>query len=354
MNNLRKKSLIAAFLIILGTAPAISAASMWSNLYQAATKTKLRTLVTGTLAAYALHRTVQSIARQVTTTLEHAKLASTAPERVNATGPVVTIGVHGFGDSGIHFKEFIAHTFRIPANQIIVPEMQDSRVLPAGQDRASCLGQAADIAIIKRTYDAEIAKGNRVRFIAVSRGASALIMFLGLCKPNPRNIESIICQSPFDDVENVAAHLIRFAGKIPLLGGMITAAGLSAASWISHNMLRSLASRIPNPRLQQQLTQLVIPINKHSVYYPRPKDVAPYISKELRILFICSLEDELVPASGTDAVYEVTKPGNPNCYEAVLEHGKHNEIPSADSGAHYLETCRDFLAHPNRCPRHAK
>lgn len=134
--------------------------------------------------------------------------------------------------------------------------------------------------------------------VGVSRGASALINFMGIYQPT--EVGALILESPFDCVNSIVdrlAHETRWA-YLPGLKKY----GLNIMSFI---------------------------FCKYRPDGIRPIDQIAKIAKDLPILIICSAQDTLVPVWSTINVYKaLIETGHSNTYLLVVPEGKHAELIS--------------------------
>lgn len=157
------------------------------------------------------------------------------------------------------------------------------------------LAQDNEIACLAHHYFSKMSQEQSV-LVGVSRGASALINFMGLY--NPQNVCALILESPFDAVESVVtrlAHETKF-GCIP-----------GAQKYGSHLLSFIFCQYKPEGI--------------------RPIDQVARIKKDLPILIVCSLEDKLVPAwSSLNLYVALRESGHSNTYLLILPAGKHAKL----------------------------
>ncbi|MFI5332816.1 MAG: hypothetical protein ACHQVS_01815 [Candidatus Babeliales bacterium] len=158
------------------------------------------------------------------------------------------------------------------------------------------LAQESDI----KTWRKQINKhtNKNINIFAISTAASAALCAVAIDRPT--NVQSIIVESPFDDVKSVVAGIASYASLIP---GVTTLGNIAAS--------------------------LIFP--RYSTGNLRPIDVVTYIPDEIPVLFICSRQDRLVPAWSTKRLYTTLKEhraqrGIHNVYLREANQGKHGEI----------------------------
>jgi alpha-beta hydrolase superfamily lysophospholipase len=177
------------------------------------------------------------------------------------------------------------------------------------------LGQEADIATLKKAYlktrkdypNAEIV------LIGLSRGASTIINFLA--EHQPTHIKAVILESPFDTVAGVIDHFCKQANMAskPLLD-------------MSQKILSWVSSYKPSG---------IQPI--HTIHK---------IPSTIPVLFICSKEDRVVPASGTITLYETLRlSGHSKAHILILDQGKHGFLLTGPQAKIYQSTVHAFYKH---------
>lgn len=158
------------------------------------------------------------------------------------------------------------------------------------------LAQDNEINRLAHVFNDNLAGTSGTILVGVSRGASALVNFMG--KHNPQTAQALILESPFDCVENIVLGLINRA----------------RISWMPGAQRCGLA-----------LMRMVFSKYKHNGL--RPIDVARTIRKDLPILIICSAQDLLVPVWSSINVYLALKEsGNKDVYILILPQGSHAQL----------------------------
>ncbi len=157
------------------------------------------------------------------------------------------------------------------------------------------LAQDNEIACLAQHFFSKINQEQAI-LVGVSRGASALINFMGLF--NPENVCALILESPFDAVESIVTRLAHET-KFGCMPG-IKKYGLNLMSFL------------------------------FCQYKPegiRPIDQIDSIKKDLPILIVCSLEDKLVPAWSSMNLYlALRESGHHNTYLLIVPEGKHAKL----------------------------
>lgn len=147
---------------------------------------------------------------------------------------------------------------------------------------------------------------HKIVLVGMSRGASTIITFLA--KYQPLDIAAVVLESPFSSLETVLAYLFKEQS-------LLFRTALSLAS----------------------------SVGKYKREGPRPIDVIHDIPHTIPILFICSLQDRLVPASSTQLLYQrLCESGHPKAHILSLEYGKHAKIINGASREEYLSTIKEF------------
>jgi len=151
------------------------------------------------------------------------------------------------------------------------------------------LAQENEIKTLAHEY--EKLKHERIVLVGMSRGASAILNFLGTHNSNA--VVAAIVESPFDSIIDTLTTLCSLAG----------------ASWVP-SIIRNSS---PNLFFGKFDPRGIFPIQ-----------VAHNINKELPLLIIASLEDTLIPAANSASIYF-----------KLLEHGhKHVHFLLLDKGLH--------------------
>lgn len=157
------------------------------------------------------------------------------------------------------------------------------------------LAQDNEIVCLAHNYFAHIRHEPSI-LVGVSRGASALINFMGLY--NPDNVCALILESPFDTVDSIVAKLAHET-KLGCLPGA-KKHGLSLMSFV-------FCQFKPNGI--------------------RPIDQTAAIRKDLPILIVCSVQDTLVPVWSSINLYTALREsGHDNTYLLILPEGHHAKL----------------------------
>lgn len=149
--------------------------------------------------------------------------------------------------------------------------------------------------------------------LGVSRGASALIVWLGTHPDASKvqNIRALILESPFDSIDSVLRHII-------------------GESLYKYNTFRSFS---------HGLVKFIF--SKYDKNFITPLEAAINVPPHIPILIVCSAEDTRVPASLSKRLYdELTraaflKNGNSRVHFVKLKTGAHGKlIEGKDSGSY--------------------
>ncbi len=174
------------------------------------------------------------------------------------------------------------------------------------------LGQHNEIEGLKNAYeqavatlDASESAHKKMVLIGLSRGASTILNFMGLHKPE--NVKAIIAESPFDSTRTITKNIL---GKLDRIPGMQTIghAAISAVFW------------------------------QHSIKGIQPIDTVCSIDTEIPLLFVCSQQDTLIPAKSTIALYKKLKDnGHEKVHIFIADHGRHGRILHGPDGESYQQ-----------------
>lgn len=171
------------------------------------------------------------------------------------------------------------------------------------------LGQENEIQTLANAY--ERIKHNQVILMGMSRGASTILNFLGT--KNADAVVAAIVESPFDSITNTLENLCKFAG----------------ASWL---MPLSILHTCPNLFFGKFNPRGIFPIK-----------VVHNINKDLPILIIASLQDELIPAHNIASIYNKLRDNeHQHVYFLLLDKGPHAYLLEHEDAHIYLNTVHAF------------
>lgn len=199
---------------------------------------------------------------------------------------------HGYGansDQHLRYNGQIINDFSILGDSCIYfdyPDVYD-------QNKAN-LAQVIDINALKDTIDSVLSQNpdEEIILVGLSRGASTIINYA--CQ-YPKNIKAMVVEAPFDDLSNVINNIT----------------GRYKISWIPG--MHSLANYIANKILPAYDPNGISPI----------KSIIN-LSKEIPVLFIHSLEDQLIPATCSRNLFNILRANNHiNAHYITLDSGRH-------------------------------
>lgn len=171
------------------------------------------------------------------------------------------------------------------------------------------LGQENEIRALTHAY--EKVKHTDVVIMGMSRGASTILNFLGTQKSD--RVAAAIVESPFDSITNTLENFCKVAG----------------VSWL---MPLSVLYASPNLFFSKFNPKGIFPIK-----------VVQNIQKDLPILIIASLQDDLIPALSTAAIYsKLIETDHPHVYFLLLEKGAHGYLLEDEDAHIYLNTVHAF------------
>jgi len=172
----------------------------------------------------------------------------------------------------------------------------------------SCLGQEADIAVLKEKYE-QI--DDDIILFGVSRGAATASNFMA--QNQPTKIKAAILESPFDHAETG-------------IEGFIDGCGFKNC-----------------PRIKKFFKKLFHKISSYDKNGLHPKDVVEKINKDIPIIFVCSKKDGLVPYQSTINLYkQLVKSGHKHTYLLVLDSGRHGFSIWGPDGEKYQNVIHAF------------
>lgn len=158
------------------------------------------------------------------------------------------------------------------------------------------LAQDNEIQRLAQIFFSSCNKESRVVLVGVSRGASTIINFMGLC--NAQNVCALVLESPFDCIESIMQRMIN------------------ETSW----------GCIPGIRKNYGSFMSFV-FCKYNPYGIRPIDMVAKIRKDLPILIICSLSDKLVPVWASINLYQALREsGHEHTHLLVLPEGIHGKL----------------------------
>lgn len=171
------------------------------------------------------------------------------------------------------------------------------------------LGQENEIRALTRAY--EKVKHTDVVIMGMSRGAATILNFLGTQRP--ANIAAVIVESPFDSITNTLENFCKMAG----------------VSWL---MPLNVLYASPNLFFSKFNPKGIFPIK-----------VVQNIQKDLPILLVASLQDDLIPALSTATIYsKLVETGHPHVYFVLLEKGAHGYLLEDEDAHIYLNAVHAF------------
>lgn len=196
----------------------------------------------------------------------------------------VTIYCHGLGGNKKEAQYFhIQYGYQ---NAFIQGACESFDFKDVSNPNSSCLGQDVDIAYLHEVCK----KYQHVQLFGISRGASTILNYAGLYQPS--NIETMVLESPFDDVQTIIQRL--------------TGAKSSDTSMY--------------PNYDPQGIQPIKMVDK--------------MPKNIPILIICSKQDTLIPVSSSANVYKkLRQTGHDKAHLLVVDHGVHANILNGKDGA---------------------
>lgn len=237
-----------------------------------------------------------------------------------AKDPLVYMYSHGLGGSGSNIRyyakilhptwdmhnPFAGWVLREPMYTFNFPDAE------SGTFNASftSLGQQNEIDTLTKAYNAARVKGERVVLMGMSRGAATIISFLG--QQHPAHLAAVIVESPFDSITNI------LQGKL----------AKENISWIPDIIVRTAPSLVCRQYSHKGVT---------------PMDLVDNISPDIPILFIASLEDQIVLARNTINLYaRLISRGYSHVYLLLLDKGDHANMLYQADGDLYLYTVHAF------------
>lgn len=193
----------------------------------------------------------------------------------------LTVFAHSLGTSGFQANYYQAKSFGCLENCLATFDFQDAD--KNNHLWNSALGQEEDMDqledVIKKFSSSQI------DLYGVSRGAATIANLAG--RSLPKNVQSIILESPYADIKDIIKHK-------------------TDTTFLSHLLL--LCSR-------------------HDPKGIQPIKAAPLIDKNIPILILCSEEDTLVPASSSKDLYEtLLESGHKKTHFLSFEEGAHGSI----------------------------
>jgi len=225
---------------------------------------------------------------------------------------------HGFSVAGGTSKRFVAHD--------IVPKdcssfhYQDARYRIEVSDGwelglntwDSCLAQDGDIE--KLASEINEKDHDKIVLFGESRGASAIINYLGSKHVHHNKIKAAVLDSPFDKIPNV----------------------------ITHRMRRLYLDRIIPPKLVEWGLAFFY-MRNYKIDGIQPIHSIEKISQEIPLLFLCSQEDTRVPWKSSAQLYKkLREKGHDKAHILMLDCGAHGFLVSGKYGKIYRDVTHAF------------
>jgi len=159
----------------------------------------------------------------------------------------------------------------------------------------------------------ECAGWSDIFLIGLSRGASAIITYLGTRKHD--HVKAAVIESPFDKIESVVEGLVGNRMHLGWVPGLF---------WFSKACLPYVFGEYRSNGV-------------------KPIDVVGNIRLDLPILIVCCSQDSLVPASSSIELYKkLRQTGHDHVYLLVLDHGKHSKLVFAADAGRYKNVLHAF------------
>jgi alpha-beta hydrolase superfamily lysophospholipase len=156
---------------------------------------------------------------------------------------------------------------------------------------STCVAQEEDL----EKFDQVCREQTNVILAGCSRGAGAIVNYLGIYKPT--NVIAAVIESPFDHSKNV----INFLAE---------------------------QMNIKNPRLIEAISHRVAPYHKQNGI--QPINHVADIDHSIPLLFICSKKDRITPFEGCIELYKTSrKAGHRKVHILITDHGDHGFIFSS-------------------------
>ncbi|MCX5922009.1 MAG: hypothetical protein NTX86_01645 [Candidatus Dependentiae bacterium] len=156
----------------------------------------------------------------------------------------------------------------------------------------------------------------KVILVGVSRGASTIINYLGLCKPN--NIIAAVLESPYDHTEKIGDYFLDV-------------------------IFKSIMSEYGKNKFKKFL-QLFFVNYKHNGI--QPICLTAHIPHTIPLLFISSEHDGIIPSWSTKNLYDALREaGHQNAYLLSCQHGAHGRIIWGKDGKKFRNIVHAFYRH---------
>ena len=211
----------------------------------------------------------------------------------------ITVYSHGY-----LCNKWVAHLFhtsikrpnKICPHAFIIGPMKSFNYNDFANPMASHLGQDKDI---KRLHEACKAH-EQVILVGTSRGASAIINYLGVYKPT--NVIAAVVESPFDHLDNIAENLIA-----------------------TRKIFKCMFNKRNKKDLKEKIRKTFFRNYKEDGI--QPIHTAAHIPKEIPVLLISSDQDTLIPAWSTKNIYDsLRQSGHKKTHLLACKNGVHGKI----------------------------
>lgn len=142
-------------------------------------------------------------------------------------------------------------------------------------------------------------KHTNVILVGCSRGAGAIINYLGMQKPN--NVIGAVIESPFDDTRNVINYLAK------------------QMNIHKKSTIDAISTKLAPNHKQDGI---------------QPKDHVANICHEIPLLFICTTKDRIIPFESCIELYKASsKAGHSRAHLLIAQHGAHGQIINSTDGS---------------------
>jgi len=230
--------------------------------------------------------------------------------------PLITLFAHGILDTGAHQIKNYQNIIGKPYAYFNFDDACEPKYgIKLCKFWHCSFGQKNDTARLLRSYNGLVEKFplSPIVLAGVSRGASVIWSFVA--HYHPSNVKALLLESPFDRVQT---SLQAAANQVP------ACINCGITRTLAHWMVQHIAFKYKADELQ-------------------PLDLADKIPADLPILIICSLEDRLVPAQSSYALYQgLHDHGYQHVYILVLPKGKHAKLLQSSCAQQYEAVVQAF------------
>lgn len=235
--------------------------------------------------------------------------------QISMTEQIITFFVHGIADSKKQALPFTKNRNKpyIIEGPLVSFNLDCARSYIRINMPHCSLGQENELAQIAHEWQKmteQFPHADGFILVGVSRGASAIINFLGTYKPE--KVKAVILESPFDTIEHVISY-------------------------------RSQRWGIPATIIRKAIPLIFWQFDPQGLF---PVDAIKLIDKDIPMLFVTVENDHSVPPASAINLLNIRKElGFTNGYHLHLPSGRHGKLMAGPNATLYQNVVHAFYAH---------